>query len=98
MDIEFVRAPADTFTQMLLNNVRPTDRKHLEDISWGAVGLIQARLIQLYWAADVAEKASNVRTALVMGNCPQHIQMLAIVGQQGAVRAALDKIKEGSRK
>jgi hypothetical protein len=82
---------------MLFNNVRPSERKRFEGGRWGAVGLIQARLIDLYWSADVAEKASNVVTALVMGNCPQHIQMLAILGQQAAVSAALDQIQLSSR-
>jgi hypothetical protein len=82
---------------MLLNNIRPAERRKVEDSRWGAVGLVQARLIDLYWSADVAEKASNVVTALVMGNCPQHIQMLAIFGQQAGVRAALDKIQEKQR-
>jgi hypothetical protein len=97
MKIELIRSPTESFLQMLLNNIRPSDRKRVEDTRWGAVGLIQARLIELYWSADVAEKASNVVTALVMGNCPQHIQMLAIFGQQAGVRAALDKIQERQR-
>ena len=97
MRIELIRSPTESFLQMLLNNVRPSERKRFEDSRWGAVGLVQARLIDLYWSADVAEKASNVVTALVMGNCPQHIQMLAIFGQQAGVRAALDKIQESSR-
>jgi hypothetical protein len=29
-----------------------------------------------------------------MGNCPQHIQMLAIFGKQMSVQTALDKIQE----
>ena len=95
--IELIRAPTGAFLEMLLNNVRPADRKRLENVKWGAVGLVQARLIDLYWAADVAEKASTVETTLVLGNCPQHIQMLAILGQQAGVRTALDKIREGAR-
>ena len=94
MRIELVRSPSESFLQMLLNNIRPGERKRIEGTRWGAVGLVQARLIDLYWAADVAEKASTVVTALVMGNCPQHIQMLAIFGQQAGVRTALDKIKD----
>lgn len=94
MHIELIRSPSESFLQMLLNHVRPSDRKELENVRWGAVGLIQARLIHLYWAADIAEKASNIRTALVMGNCPQHIQVLAIFGQQAAVQAALDSVKQ----
>jgi len=83
---------------MLLSNVRPNDRKRLENIKWGAVGLLQAKLIDLYWASDLAEKASNVRTALVLGNCPQHVQMLAVLGQQESVQTALAKIREGARR
>jgi hypothetical protein len=94
MRIELIRAPTDAFLEMLMNNVRPPDRKRLNGIKWGAVGLVQTKLIELYRAADVAEKASNVITALVLGNCPQHIQMLAILGRQAEVKAALDKIQE----
>jgi hypothetical protein len=56
--------------------------------------LIQSLLIDLYRASDIAEKASDVRTALVMGNCPQHIQMLAVLGTQAAVHAAVQKIRD----
>ena len=94
MRIELIKAPSKSFMEMLLNNTRPADRKRLEGIHWGAVGLVQAKLIDLYRAADSAEKASNVVSILVLGSCPQHVQMLAIVGKQAAVRAALDKINE----
>ncbi|MBW1979625.1 MAG: hypothetical protein JRJ12_00225 [Deltaproteobacteria bacterium] len=97
MRTELIRSPTAAFLQMLLNNIRPQERKKIEGTRWGAVGLVQARLIELYWAADVAEKASNVVPVLVLGNCPQHIQMLAIFGQQAAVRTALDKIQESRR-
>jgi hypothetical protein len=97
MRLELIRSPTESFLQMLLNNIRPSERERIGSARWGAVGLVQARLIDLYWAADVAEKASNVVTALVMGNCPQHIQMLAVFGQQAGVRTALNKIQERSR-
>ena len=77
MRIEIIRAPTESFVEMLVDNIRPAERKRLEGQHWGAIGLVQSRLIDLYWAADVAEKASDVVTALVMGNCPQHTQMLA---------------------
>jgi hypothetical protein len=98
MDIELIRAPSNSFVEMLMSNLCPVDRKLLEGIHWGAVGLVQARLINLYKASDLAEKASNVKTALVFGSCPQHIQMLAIFGKQAAVKTALDKIEEAYRK
>lgn len=94
MKIKLIKAPTKSFLEMMLSNIRTSDRKRVKDSQWGAVGLVQAKLIDLYWAADIAEKASIVRTVLVMGNCPQHIQMLAIFGKQMAVMTALDKIQE----
>ena len=79
LKIEIIRSPTESFLEMLLNNVRPPDRKKLEGVRWGAVGLIQSLLIDLYRASDIAEKSSDVRTTLVLGNCPQHIQMLAVL-------------------
>lgn len=94
MTLRLIRSPNNSFIDMLLANVKPSDRRRLEEGPWGAVGLVQARLIDLYWAADVAEKSSCVTVGLIMGNCPQHIQMLAVVGQLAAVQAAIKKIQE----
>jgi len=93
MKIEIIRSPSAGFLQMILANVRPADRQQLEDRPWGAIGLVQAKLIDLYRSADLAAKASNVMTALVLGNCPQHTQLLLIAGKEAAVQAALDKIR-----
>lgn len=94
MQIELVKAPSRSFLEMLCNNIRATDRKEIEKKSWPAVGLLQAKLIDLYRAADLAEKASNVKVVLVMGNCSQHIQMLAILGTLASVCESLDKINK----
>jgi len=98
MNIELISAPTSSFIGMLMSNICPTKRKLLEGIHWGAVGLVQARLINLYKASDLAEKGSDVKTALVFGSCPQHTQMLAIFGRQAEVKTALDKIEEAYRK
>ncbi len=94
MKIQLIKAPTDRFLEMLLGNIRSSDRGHLAGVRYGAVGLVQTSLINLYRAADLAEKASNVKTALVFGNCPQHIQILAIFGKHAEVNAALDKVRE----
>ena len=94
MKIEIINAPSKAFLEMILNNVRLSDRKRLEIAHPGAVGLIQASLIDLFKSADLAEKASDITTVLVLGNCPQHIQMLAIFGKQAGVKTALNKICE----
>lgn len=93
MKIELIRSPSESFLRMLLNNVRPNERQRMEEGQWGAVGLVQGKLIELYRSADLAEKSSQVVTALVMGNCPQHIQMLAVLGKEAAVKTAMNKIE-----
>jgi hypothetical protein len=95
MKIKLIKAPQQGFLNLLQSNVRGQSRFSIEGVKWGAVGLVQASLITLYWAADAAEKASPVVTALVHGSCPQHIQMLAIFGKQADVQAALAKIQAG---
>ena len=61
------------------------------------MGLVQGKRIDLYRAADIAEKASQVEVALMLGNCPQHIQLLAILGKLAAVHQALEKIRESNK-
>jgi hypothetical protein len=94
MKTTLVKAPQQGFLRLLLSNLRALERLPVESPKWGAVGLVQAPLIDLYWAADAAEKASPVTVALVQGSCPQHTQMLAIFGKQADVAAALAKIRE----
>ncbi len=95
MKLKLIKAPQERFLRLLTDHLHPAERKSFEDHKWGAVGLVQASLINLYWAADAAEKASPVAVTLVHGSCPQHTQMLAIFGKQADVVAALDKIREG---
>lgn len=94
MRCELVKAPREEFLQALSANIKTPERQVLAGTQWGAVGLIQAPLIDLYWALDATAKASNVVAALVSGSCPQHIQMLAIFGKQADVQTALDKVRE----
>jgi len=91
--IEIIQAPSRSFMQMLMGNIKAAERDEIQLGKWGAVGLIQAPLIELYHGADLAGKASDVKTALVSGSCPQHIQMLAILGNPASVKAAVEKIQ-----
>ncbi len=97
MRIELIKAPRTEFLQILRGQVRAGEKEQLQGEQWGAVGLIQGALIELYWAMDQATKASTVRVALVGGTCPQQIQMLAVFGRQTDVQTALNKIREAHR-
>lgn len=94
MKIEIIQAPTRSFMQMVMSNINAAARDEIQLGKWGAVGLIQAHLIELYHGADLAGKASDVKTALVSGNCPQHVQMLAIFGNPASVKAAVEKIQQ----
>ncbi len=45
MKIELIKAPTKSFLEMILSNIRTSDRKRVEGSQWGAVGLVQAKLI-----------------------------------------------------
>ena len=94
MKVRLIKAPHKGFLGLLVGNMKTQDRSPIEGRKWGAVGLVQSSLIDLYQAADIAEKASPVSVALIQGSCPQHTQMLAVFGRQADVQAALSKIRD----
>lgn len=61
--------------------------------SIGAVGFVQGKMIDMFCAMDIAEKAVGVTVADVKGNCPQHMLMIAIMGDTASVEAAMQEIK-----
>lgn len=98
MRFELIKAPREEFLQALYVNIKLPERQQLSCGQWGAVGLIQGPLIDLYWALDATAKASNVMASLVSGSCPQHVQMLALFGKQAEVQTALEKVREHFRR
>ena len=46
------------------------------EIPFAAVGLVQGKVVDMIAAADVAEKAGNVRVFDLKGICPQHVTMI----------------------
>ena len=64
------------------------------EVPFTAVGLIQGKLVDMIAAADVAEKAANVRVYDLKGLCPQHITMIGIFGDLADVEAGVAAIEE----
>nr|WP_207710425.1 BMC domain-containing protein [Clostridium senegalense] len=64
-----------------------------------AIGLVQGKLIDMIYVADVAEKAVGVTVEDIRGTCPQHMVLLGIFGDTSSVEAAMKeiqlKMKEG---
>lgn len=66
------------------------EREAVLSKKWGAVGLIQAQLADLFAMADAAVKNANVLVMEIRGICPQHFSMIAIFGDTSSVEAALE--------
>ena len=62
--------------------------------NYDAVGLVQGRLIDMVFAADIAEKAAGVVVEDIKGHCPQNLIMIAIFGDTAAVEAAMQEIQD----
>lgn len=58
-----------------------------------AIGLVQGKLIDMIYAADIAEKAVGVTVEDIRGTCPQHMILIGIFGDTASVEAALNEIK-----
>jgi len=63
------------------------------EIPFTAVGLVQGKLVDMIAAADVAEKAADVRVFDLRGLCPQHITMIGIFGDIADVKASIAAIE-----
>jgi len=59
--------------------------------------LIQGQVAQILAALDIAVKVSSVRGYEVVGNCPQHINTIAIIGNVAQVQQALNALKDGGK-
>jgi microcompartment protein CcmL/EutN len=57
------------------------------------VGLVQGKVLDMIAAADVAEKAADVRVFDLKGICPQHVTMIGIFGDIADVEASIDAIE-----
>jgi microcompartment protein CcmL/EutN len=48
----------------------------------------------MFVAADIAEKAANVKVEEIRGICPQHFTMIAIFGDTASVDEAINDITQ----
>jgi len=72
-------------------------RERILGKKWGAVGLVQDQLPNLFAMADIADKQTDVIVEEIMGTCPQHLTMIAIFGDTASVRTALDSLENMDR-
>jgi len=59
--------------------------------------ILQGMVAQTIAAVDIATDIASVEAFEVMGNCPQHMPAVAIVGAVAEVERALEALKGGGK-
>ena len=91
MDYRIIKSPSPGTVDLLFRRKGSAPGIPIEN--YDAVGLVQGRLIDMVFAADIAEKAAGVVVEDIKGYCPQNLIMIAIFGDTAAVEAALQEIQ-----
>lgn len=91
MDFRIIKSPSEGTMDILKRRMGNSSKLDLSKV--GAIGLVQGKLIEMIYAADIAEKAVGVTVEDIKGSCPQHMILLAIFGDTASVEAAISEIK-----
>ncbi|WP_251862352.1 BMC domain-containing protein [Clostridium sp. Marseille-Q2269] len=91
MDFRIIKSPSECTKDILKRRMGTNCKTDLNSVD--AIGLIQGKLIDMIYAADIAEKAVGVTVEDIRGTCPQHMVLLGIFGDTSSVEAALNEIK-----
>jgi hypothetical protein len=94
--IHLISHPSPGVFEFIRQRVGTTGKKVISEgeVPFTAVGLIQGKVVDMIAAADVAEKAANVRVFDLKGICPQHITMIGIFGDIADVKASIQAIEK----
>lgn len=91
MEYRIIKSPSRGTMDILLRRKGSPAAVPFED--YDAVGLVQGRLIDMVFAADIAEKAAGVVVEDIKGHCPQNLIMIAVFGDTASVEAAIKEIQ-----
>ncbi|MGE4273350.1 MAG: BMC domain-containing protein [Desulfitobacterium sp.] len=91
MEYRIIKSPSQGTVDLLFRRKGSAPSVAIE--SYDAIGLVQGRMIDMVFAADVAEKAAGVVVEDIKGHCPQNLIMIAIFGDTASVEAAIKDIR-----
>lgn len=91
MEYRIIKSPSKGTLDILLRRRGSVANSVIENCD--AVGLVQGRLIDMVYAADIAEKAAGIVVEDIKGHCPQNLIMIAIFGDTASVEAAINDIQ-----
>ncbi len=92
MITRIISAPRPDTIALLLRRMVPEVRKQVECRHFDTIGLIQMDLPSLFYYTDIAQKSGDVTAVEIIGNCPQHLNTVALLGSNEAVNAAITAI------
>ncbi|AZV58659.1 BMC domain-containing protein [Clostridium sp. AWRP] len=96
MEFRIIKSPSKGTIDMLMRRMGANVNK--DSICVDAVGLVQGKMLDMIYAADIAEKAVGVTVEDIKGSCPQNMIMIAIFGDTSSVESAIQEIKRNVKK
>ena len=95
LSTQIISHPAPGVYEFLRQRVGAVGKKIFAEaeVPFTAVGLVQGKVVDMIAAADVAEKAADVRVFDLKGICPQHVTMIGIFGDIADVEASIEAIE-----
>jgi len=93
MEYRIIKSPTPDTLELIQK--RANTRIAKTGTCFDAIGLVQGRIIDMFCAADIAQKIVDVVVCDIKGSCPQNMVMLAIFGDTASVEDAITAIKEG---
>jgi microcompartment protein CcmL/EutN len=91
MEFRVIKSPSEGTIDILKRRMGVNCKTDLN--SADAVGLVQGKMIEMIYAADIAEKAVGVTVEDIKGSCPQNMILIAIFGDTASVESAINEIK-----
>lgn len=96
MDYRVIQSPTKGTVEALSKRVNPAAFQTVE--KFDAIGLIQGRMLDMFYAMDIAEKSAGVTVLDVKGSCPQNMILIAVFGDIASVESALEAVKKALKK
>ena len=87
-----MKTVSDGTKKIVARRVRGEDMEEMFR-KYPAMAVINGNVADLIYASDLAQKASGVEVFEVLGNCPQHMTCLALLGNAAAIDEAVARIQ-----
>ena len=95
LSFKIINRPSKSVMTLLKNRIH--DKRIKDWLANGnieAVGLIQGPLGSIIAAMDVAEKTADVEVVEINGTCPQHIVLIAVMGDTASVNVSMEAVRQ----